>query len=401
MIATQKLSDRINRLSESATIAMSRKSREMKEAGHDIINLSLGEPDFGTPQMIREAAKKAIDEGYTHYPPVNGYGDLREAIARKFERDNGLSYDPDQIVVSTGAKQSIANIVLSLVNPGDEVLLPAPFWVTYHEIIKLAEGVPVVIPTTVDNDFKVTPEQVADNITERTRLLLFSTPCNPSGSVYSQEELKDLADLLARHEDIFVISDEIYELINFTSEHQSIAQFDNIRDRTAIVNGVSKGFAMTGWRIGYMAGPEWLAKACTKLQGQFTSGASSISQMAAKAAISADPTSLTSNMRQAFLERRDGMIERLSAIEGLKVNRPEGAFFIFPDASAFFGKKAGDKIIENATDLAMHILEEGHVSVVTGEAFGDPNCIRLSYAASEEELQKATDRIKQVLEGLS
>lgn len=391
-----KLSQRIERLSESATIAMARRSRELKAEGRDIINLSLGEPDFNTPDPIKEAAKKAIDDDFSHYMPVNGYPELREAISRKFQRDNGLAYEPEQIVVSTGAKQSIANAVLSLVDPGDEVILPAPYWVSYHEIVKMAEGVPKILPTSVENDYKITPKQLREALSEKSKLFLFSSPCNPSGTVYSPEELQAIGQVLQEKEELYAISDEIYELIDFKEEHASLANVPGMKERTLTVNGVSKGFAMTGWRIGYMAAPEWIAKACTKLQGQFTSGASSIAQKAAEAAVSADPE-LTASMRKAFLARRDLMLEGLARNEGMKLNRPEGAFYVFPDVSAYFGAEYGNEKIGNATDLSMYLLEEANVATVTGEAFGAPDCLRLSYAASEAELKKGLERIENAL----
>ncbi len=394
-----KLSERIERLSESATIAMARRSRELEAEGRDIINLSLGEPDFNTPEPIKEAAKRAIDEDFSHYMPVNGYPELRKAISEKFERDNGLSYSPEQIVVSTGAKQSIANTVLSLVDPGDEVILPAPYWVTYHEIVKMAGGVPRILRTDVENDYKITPAQLREAIGDRTKLFLFSSPCNPSGSVYSWLELQGLAEVLQEKEELFVISDEIYELINFKEEHASLAKVDGMKERTITVNGVSKGFAMTGWRIGYMAAPEWIAKACTKLQGQFTSGASSIAQKAAEAAVSSDPE-LTASMREAFLSRRDLVLERLSHNGGMRSNNPEGAFYVFPDVSAYFGTEGGGTRITDASDLSMYLLEEANVATVTGEAFGTPECLRLSYAASEEKLEKGLERISNALSKL-
>lgn len=394
-----KLSQRIERLSESATIAMARRSRELQAEGRGIINLSLGEPDFNTPEPIKEAAKQAIDANYSHYMPVNGYAELRKAISKKFQRDNGLSYGPEQIVVSTGAKQSIANVVLSLVDPGDEVIMPAPYWVTYQEIVKMAGGVPKVLPSGVENDYKITPEQLREAISDRTKLFLFSSPCNPSGSVYSAEELEGLAKPLKEKEDLYAISDEIYELINFKEEHASLANATGMKERTITVNGVSKGFAMTGWRIGYMAAPEWIAQACTKLQGQFTSGASSIAQKAAEAAVSADPK-MVASMREAFASRRDLVLDRASKNEDMKLNRPEGAFYIFPNVSAYFGTQHQGGTINDATELSLYLLEEANVATVTGEAFGAPDCLRLSYAAAEEELEKGLDRIAEALSKL-
>lgn len=392
-------SELISRLSESATLAMARISRELKAKGLDIISLSLGEPDFNTPDFIKEAAKQAIDDNYSHYPPVNGYVELREAISQKFKRDNGLEYTADQIVVSTGAKQSIANVVLSVVNPGDEVILPAPYWVSYSDIVKVAGGIPVEVRTSIEDDFKLTAAQLEDAISSKTKLIIYSSPCNPSGSVYTKEELEALATVLRKHEHVLVLSDEIYELINFTDAHASLATLDGMYERTITVNGVSKGFAMTGWRLGYLGAPLWIAKACAKIQGQFTSAPCGIAQMAAKAAVEADPSSVDF-MKEAFLRRRDLMIEGLQTIDGLKINEPKGAFYIFPDASSFFGKSDGTTTINNVTDLCNYMLEKEHIALVTGEAFGDPNCFRISYAASEDELKKAIDRIKRALDQL-
>ena len=394
------LSDRIQNLSESQTIAMNRKSREMKERGVDVISLSLGEPDFNTPDFIKEAAQKGIDENYTYYPPIAGYKDLREAISRKFKRDNNLDYSPDQIVVSTGAKQSIANVVLCVVNPGDEVLLPAPYWVSYYEIVKLAGGIPVEIPSSIDSDFKISGKQLQDAITPKAKMLIFSTPCNPSGSVYSQEELGELAEVLKKHENIVTISDEIYELINFDTTHASLASFEDIYDRVVTVNGVSKGFAMTGWRCGYIGAPLWLAKACDKMQGQFTSAASSITQRATLAAVNADPREVQ-YMRDAFKKRRDMVLGWLNEIPGFKTNLPKGAFYIFPNVSELFGKSHNGQTIENSNDLCLFLLEEGRVGLVPGEAFGSPNCLRISYAASEEQLREALRRIKEAVAKLN
>jgi aspartate aminotransferase len=390
------LSDRINNLSESQTLAMTRLSRELKAEGKDVISLSIGEPDFNTPEFIKDAAKKAIDENYTHYTPVPGYPELREAISKKFKRDNNLDYTPEQIVVSTGAKHSLANLALSVLNPNDEVILPAPFWVSYHEIIKLAEAKNVIIPTTIDADFKVTPEQIEAVITDKTRMIWMSTPCNPSGSVYSKDELLAIAELIAKYPDIIIVSDEIYEHISFTGKHESIAQFDFIKEQVITVNGVSKGFAMTGWRIGYIGAPKWIADACIKMQGQFTSGTCSIAQKAAQAALEADPSVVT-EMRNSFEKRRELVLNLMSEIPGLKLNQPKGAFYVFPDISSYFGKSYGDITINNATELTMFLLNEGLIALVTGEAFGDPNCIRLSYAASEEVLVEAIKRMKETL----
>lgn len=396
------LSQRIQSLAESETLAMTRRSRELSEQGHDIINLSIGQPDFFTPSFIKDAAKKAIDDNFTYYPPVAGFKEVRQSIAAKLKRDNQLEYDPSQIVVSTGAKQAIANTVMSLVNPGDEVIVPVPYWVSYREIIRLAGGKAVYIHTSIDNDFKVTPKEIAGAVTDKTKLIIFSSPCNPTGSVYSKEELKGLADEFSRHTGLYVISDEIYELINFDGHHESIAQFDNIRERVIIINGVSKGFSMTGWRLGYLAANSEIASATEKFQGQITSGASSISQMAAKAALDADPNHVKEKeeMLNAFKKRRDLLLDGLSKIEGIKTNVPTGAFYIFPDVSSLFGKKYNGKPIENSTQLADYLLNEGHVATVPGTAFGDPNCIRISYATSEQQLVEALKRISKAIHQL-
>jgi len=392
----QQLSNRINNLSESQTLAMTRMSRELKDQGKDIISLSIGEPDFDTPTFIKDAAKKAIDENYTHYTPVPGYPELREAISNKFKRDNNLAYAASQIVVSTGAKHSLANLALSLLNPGDEVIVPAPFWVSYHEIIKLAEAKNVIIPTSIDADFKVTTAQIEAAITDKTRMIWFSTPCNPSGSVYTKEELHDIAQLLKGYPNIIIVSDEIYEHINFLGKHESIAQFDFIKDQVITVNGVSKGYAMTGWRIGYIGAPQWIADACIKMQGQFTSGTCSIAQKAAQAALEADP-SVVNDMKAAFKARRELVLNLMKEIPGLKLNEPKGAFYVFPDITSYFGKTDGTTIINNATDLTMFLLDKGLIALVTGEAFGDPNCIRFSYAAADEVLIEAIKRMKETL----
>ena len=394
--AINLLSDRVKNLSESATIAMARKSRELKAQGIDVISLSLGEPDFNTPDFIKQAAKEGIDQNYSKYMAVNGYEDLRMAISAKFKRDNNINYSKDQIVVSTGAKQSIANVVLSLINPGDEVIIPAPYWVSYEEIVKMAEGVPVGIETSIENDFKITPDQLKAAINTKTKLMIYSSPCNPSGSVYTKEELRGLADVLKDHPSIVVISDEIYEHINFTNSYFSMAAFDDMYNQVVTVNGVSKSFAMTGWRLGYIGAPNWIASACTKIQGQFTSGASSISQRAALAAISEDPK-VVIPMKNAFLERRNYMIKELRSISGFNINEPEGAFYLFPDVSAFFGKEFKGNKITNADELCLFLLEEAKVALVTGNAFGSPNCIRISYAASMEELKEAISRIKNAI----
>jgi aspartate aminotransferase len=394
-----QLSNRLRTLSESQTIGMSKLSRELTAEGIDIINLSLGEPDFVTPSHIREAAKKAIDDGFTFYPPISGYAELRSAISAKFKRENDLDFAADQIVVSTGAKQSIANVVLSLIDPGDEVIIPLPYWVSYIEIVKLAEGKTVPIHASIETDFKISPEQLEKAITPRSKLFIFSSPCNPSGSVYTKDELKAFADVFARHPHVFIMSDEIYEHINFLDKHQSIAQFENIKDRVIIVNGVSKGYAMTGWRIGYIGAPKFIAAACDKIQGQFTSAASSISQKAAEMALAGN-NKPTIEMQHAFKRRRDLVLKMLKEIPGLIVNEPKGAFYVFPDASSYFGKKDGNDEIKDSTDLCMYLLHKAHVSTVTGEAFGSPNCFRISYAAADEKLRDAMTRIKVALSKL-
>ncbi len=389
----QHLSDRINNMSTSATLAMAAKARELRNEGKDIIGLSLGEPDFNIPDFIKDAAKVAIDENYSSYSPVDGYGDLKQAISDKFMRDNNLEYGTDQIVVSTGAKQSLANVAMVMLNKGDEVILPAPFWVSYSDIVKLAEGVPVQVPTTIETDFKMTPAQLEAAITPKTKMLWFSSPCNPSGSVYSEDELRGLAEILKKHPEIFVVSDEIYEHINFLGKHVSIAGIDGMYERTITVNGVSKAFAMTGWRIGYIGAAPWIAKACTKFQGQITSGANAIGQRATIEALKA-PVSKISYMIEEFHKRRDLILKLLGEIEGFKLNVPEGAFYVFPDISSFFGKTLNGVVINNASDFAMYLLEYANVATVTGQAFGNPDCIRISYAASDEEIIEATKRIK-------
>lgn len=390
------LSDRINNLSVSQTLAMAAKVRELKAQGKDVISLSLGEPDFNTPDFVKEAAIKAINENYSTYPPVDGYAELREAISKKFKRDNNLDYKASQIVVSTGAKQSLFNTAQVLLNPGDECILPAPYWVSYVEIVKMAEGVPVIVPTSVESDFKITPKQLEEAITPKTKMIMFSSPCNPSGSVYNREELTALAEVLKKHPNIFVVSDEIYEHINFTGNFCSMASVDGMYDRTITVNGVSKAFAMTGWRIGYIGAPEFIAKACTKMQGQITSGANSIAQQATIAAVLANPKDIR-YMVEKFHKRRDLVIGLLQDIPNVKTNVPEGAFYAFPDVSWYFGKTLKGKQIKDSEDLAMYLLEEAHVAVVTGEAFGNANCIRLSYATSEKVLTEALKRIKEAL----
>jgi len=392
-----RLSNRINNMATSATLAMAAKARELKEQGEDIIGLSLGEPDFTVPDYIKKAAIQAIEDDYHSYTPVDGYGDLKQAIITKFKRDNGLDYTPSQIVVSTGAKQSLSNLTMALLNEGDEVLLPAPYWVSYADQCKVAGGVPKEIPSSIENDFKITPEALAEAITPKTKMILYSSPCNPSGSVYSKKELRALADVLVKHPDIIVISDEIYEHINFKSKHTSIAEFDDMYDRTVVVNGVSKAFSMTGWRIGFIGAPEWIARACNKMQGQVTSGANCIAQRATIAALE-NPPSKIQFMIDAFNERRKLMQKLLSELKGFKTNKPEGAFYFFPDISYFFGKTLRGKNINTASEFSLYLLEEAKVATVTGEAFGAPNCIRLSYAASEKEIKEAIRRIKEVLE---
>ena len=390
------LSDRIKNMSTSATLAMAVKARELREEGKDIIGLSLGEPDFNIPDFIKDAAKQAIDDNYSSYSPVDGYTDLKEAIANKFKRDNNLTYGTNQIVVSTGAKQSLANIAMIMLNKGDEVILPAPYWVSYSDIIKIAEGIPVEIPTSIHSNFKISSEQLEKAITPKTKMIWFSSPCNPSGSVYNKKELESLATVLRKHPNIFIVSDEIYEHINFTEGHISIASIEGMYDRTITVNGVSKAFAMTGWRIGYIGASEWIAKACTKFQGQITSGANAIGQRATITALEA-PLSKIRFMIDEFHKRRDLILELLEKIEGFKLNIPEGAFYVFPDISDFFGKTINGTTIKSASDFSMFLLENANVATVSGEAFGNPNCIRISYAASEKELREAIARISKIL----
>ncbi|MDE0979094.1 MAG: pyridoxal phosphate-dependent aminotransferase [Flavobacteriales bacterium] len=392
----QRPSSLINRLSESATIAMARKASELKSSGVDVISLSLGEPDFDTPQPMKDAGIQAIENNVTHYTPVPGILSVREAICRKFKRDNGLHFDADQIVVSNGAKQSITNVVLALVDPGEEVILPAPYWVSYADMVAFAGGKTVILPTRIEEDFKINPQALEAAINANTRLLIYSSPCNPSGSVYTQEEIDALAAVLIRNPHVFVISDEIYELINFTGKHASLGAIEGIQDRVITVNGVSKSFAMTGWRLGYIGAPHWIAKACTKIQGQVTSAPCSIAQVAAGAAMDADP-SIADEMKAAFLQRRDLMIDGLSSIPGFKVNRPMGAFYLFPDVSALFGKSHSEGTIANSSDFSMYLLDKAHVATVAGSAFGTPECIRLSYAASEEQLLEAVRRIAEAV----
>lgn len=390
------LSNRINNLSESQTLAMTRLSRELQAEGKDVISLSIGEPDFDTPQLIKDAAKKAIDENYTHYTPVPGYPELRKAAANKLKRDNNLDYSFEQIVVSTGAKHSLTNLALSILNPGDEVILLAPYWVSYIEMIKIAEATPVIVNTTIETDFKITIDQLKNAITPKTRMIWFSSPCNPSGSVYTKEELLAIAELVKNYPDIIIVSDEIYEHINFIGKHESIAQFDFIKDQVVVVNGVSKGFAMTGWRIGFIAAPKWIADACTKMQGQFTSGTCSIAQKAAEAALEAD-TSIVNDMVAAFQKRKDLVYDLMKDIPGIKMNQPKGAFYFFPDVSSYFGKSYNGEVIKNATDLCMFLLNKGLVALVSGDAFGNPECLRISYATSEEVLKESINRIKNTL----
>lgn len=390
------LSDRINNLSTSQTLAMAALARELKAQGKDIISLSLGEPDFNTPDFIKEAAKKAIDENYSTYSPVDGYMELKEAICRKFKRDNNLDYKPANIVVSTGAKQSLYNVAQCMINDGDEVILPAPFWVSYSEIIKMSGGIPVEVPTTIENDFKITPEQLEAAITPKTKMIWYSSPCNPSGSVYSREEFTAIAEVLKKYPNIYVVADEIYEHINFSGTFCSMASIPGMFERTITVNGVAKAFAMTGWRIGYIGAPEFIAKACTKMQGQVTSGANSIAQRATITAVDADP-SVLNEMVAAFKSRRDLVVGLIKEIPGLKINVPEGAFYVFPDVSSFFGKTLRGTLINNADDFSMYLLSEANVATVTGDAFGNPNCIRFSYATSEEQLTEAMRRIKEAL----
>ena len=394
------LSQRILRMEESATIKMSQMARELGAQGHKVISLSLGEPDFDTPDHIKEAAKAALDEGFTKYTPVPGVADLRDAISAKFKKDNGLDYAPNQIVVSNGAKQCLADLSLALLDEGDEVIILAPFWVSYTEIVKMGGGTPVVLTAGIEDDFKVSAEAIKAAITPKTKMIMFSSPCNPTGSVYEYDELKAIADVVAQYPDVYIVSDEIYELINFTGKHVSIGSFDNVKDQTVTINGFSKGYSMTGWRLGYLGAPLHIAKACTKIQGQVTSGACSFGQKAAVTALTGtqEPVNV---MREAFRKRKGMMVEMLGAIPGVKVNNPQGAFYIFPDVSDYFGKSDGETTVNNSSDLALYILDKAHVSVVTGEAFGAPECVRLSYAASEETLIEAIDRIKGALAKLS
>lgn len=397
---TQNLSQLVLQMAESATIKMAQMARDLAAQGHDVISLSLGEPDFDTPQHIKDAAVKALADGYTKYTPVPGLVELRKAIVTKFKRDNDLEFDINQIVVSNGAKQSIANLCLALLNKGDEVVILAPYWVSYYAIVKMAGGTPVVLSGGIEKDFKVTGDQLKEAITENTKMVLFSSPCNPTGSVYTHDELKDIADVVEQHENITIVSDEIYEYINFTDKHVSIGSFENVKDRTVTVNGFAKGFAMTGWRLGYIGAPVWIAKACAKIQGQFTSGANAFGQMAGAHALTSDLTP-THQMKEAFQKRRDLVKSLLDDIPGVKTNNPQGAFYFFPDISSFFGKSDGTVTINNSVEFCEYLLQNAHVAAVAGSAFGDDNCFRISYAASEEQLTEALKRIKAALAKLS
>ncbi len=398
----QLLSERVVRMEESATLAMAKLGRNLKEKGVDVITLSVGEPDFFTPDFVKDAAKKAIDENYSFYSPVCGYPDLKKAIANKLKRDNGLDFSSEQIVVSNGAKQSIANVFLAIIGEGDQVIVPAPYWVSYTELIRLADGEPVCIDATIENDFKVTPAQIEAAMTPNTKAFIFSSPCNPTGSLYSKQELHEIAKVIAKQPDVIVISDEIYEHINFVGKHESIAQFEELKDRVVVINGVSKAFAMPGWRIGYMAAPMEIVKACDKIQGQITSGASSIAQRASLAAIEKDPAEIAElkTMLEAFRVRRNLVVSMLKEIPGLKVNVPEGAFYVFINVAEYFGKSDGETIISNDNDLCMYLLNKGHVALVPGSAFGSPECIRISYATSDDKLKEACVRIKNTLANL-
>ncbi len=391
-----QLSNRLNRLAPSATLAMSQKSGEMKAQGIDVINLSVGEPDFNTPEHIKEAAKKAIDDNYSRYSPVPGYADLRKAISAKLKNENGLDYSTSEILVSNGAKQSVCNTVMALVNEGEEVIIPAPYWVSYPQMVKLAGGTPVIVNAGFEQNFKITPEQLEAAITPNTRMLILCSPSNPTGSVYSKEELEGLAEVIKRHDGMYVLADEIYEHINYVGHHESIAQFDGMKERSIIVNGVSKAYAMTGWRIGFIAAPEWIVKGCNKLQGQYTSGPCSVSQKAAEAAYTTSQECVET-MRKAFERRRDLIVQLAREIEGLEVNEPQGAFYLFPKCSSFYGKSDGTTTVNNSTDLAMYLLEKAHVATVGGDAFGDPDCFRMSYATSDDNIREAMRRIKDAL----
>ena len=389
-----QLSDRLQRLAPSATLAMSQKSNEMKAQGIDVINMSVGEPDFNTPDHIKEAAKKAIDENYSRYSPVPGYMDLRKAIVAKLKKENGLDYSTNEVLVSNGAKQSVCNTVMALINPGDEVIIPAPYWVSYPQMVKLAGGTPVIVNANFEQNFKMTPAQLEMAITPKTRLIIICSPSNPTGSVYSKDELEGLANVIKKHENLFVLADEIYEHISYIGKHESIAQFPGMKERSIVVNGVSKAYAMTGWRIGYIAAPEWIVKGCNKLQGKYTSGPCSVSQKAAEAAYTLDQ-GCVENMRKAFEKRRDLIVNLVKEIPGLEVNVPDGAFYVFPKCSSFFGKSDGEHTIKNSTDFAMYLLNVGHVASVGGDAFGDPECFRMSYATSDDNIKEAMRRIKE------
>ena len=395
-----QLSDRLQRLAPSATLAMSQKSSEMKAQGIDVINMSVGEPDFNTPDHIKEAAKKAVDDNFSRYSPVPGYPDLRKAIVAKLKNENGLDYTVNEVLVSNGAKQSVCNTVMALVNDGEEVIIPAPYWVSYPQMVKMAGGVPVIVDAGFDQNFKMTPEQLEAAITPKTRMIILCSPSNPTGSVYSKAELEALSEVIKKHEDLFVLADEIYEHINYIGHHESIAQFPGMKERSIIVNGVSKAYAMTGWRIGYIAAPEWIVKGCNKLQGQYTSGPCSVSQKAAEFAYISSQECVE-QMRQAFERRRDLIVKLAKDIPGLEVNVPEGAFYLFPKCSSFFGKKSGDTVINNSSDFAMYLLETAHVATVGGDAFGDPECFRMSYATSDENIIEAMRRIKEALAKLA
>ncbi len=394
-----QLSDRLNRLAPSATLVMSQKSSEMKAQGIDVINMSVGEPDFNTPDHIKEAAKKAVDENWSRYSPVPGYVDLRKSIVAKLKNENGLDYSINEILVGNGAKQCVCNTIMALVNDGDEVIIPAPYWVSYPQMVKLAGGEPVFVRAGFEQDFKMTPQQLENAITPKTKMLILCSPSNPTGSVYSKEELQGLAEVIRKHDDLFVLADEIYEHINYIGTHESIAQFEGMKERTIVINGVSKAYAMTGWRIGYMAAPEWIVKGCNKLQGQYTSGACSVSQKAAEAAYNMQQECVE-EMRQAFERRKNLIVKLAKDIPGLEVNNPQGAFYLFPKCSSFFGKRCGDRVVNNSTDLALYLLEVGHVATVSGDAFGDPDCFRMSYATSDDNICVAMKRIKEALANL-
>lgn len=391
-----QLSDRLNRLAPSATLVMSQKSSEMKAQGIDVINMSVGEPDFNTPDHIKEAAKKAVDENWSRYSPVPGYVDLRKSIVNKLRNENNLDYSVNEILVSNGAKQCVCNAIMALVNDDDEVIIPAPYWVSYPQMVKLAGGIPVVVSAGFEQDFKMTPTQLESAITPKTKMLILCSPSNPTGSVYSREELQGLAEVILKHEDLLVLADEIYEHINYIGKHESIAQFNGMKERTIIINGVSKAYAMTGWRIGYMAAPEWIIKGCNKLQGQYTSGPCSVSQKAAEAAYTMEQ-GCVEEMRLAFERRRNLIVELARKIPGLEVNNPQGAFYLFPKCSSFFGKSDGERTINSSTDLALYLLEVGHVATVSGDAFGDPECFRMSYATSDDNIREAMERIGNAL----